>query len=206
MGETSANPDLVVGDDGRARPLWAASDPLLRTYYDTEWGLPVTDERGVFERLSLEGFQAGLSWVLILKRREAFRDVFANFDVDAVSAFGAPDVERALADPRIVRNRRKVEAVVRNARAAVELRPDGGLANLVWDYRPDEALVPLRASDIPASTPESVALAKELKNRGFTFVGPTTVYALMQAIGIVNAHLVGSHRRPTADATTGRAG
>ena len=191
------NPDLVTGDDGLARPAWAATDPLLREYYDTEWGMPVRDERGVFERLSLEAFQAGLSWATILRKRPAFRDAFAGFDPDAVAGFGEADVDRLLADARIVRNRAKVLATITNARATVRLRDtvDDGLAGLVWSYRPESTPRPHRFADIPTQSEQSVALAGDLKRRGFRFVGPTTMYALMEAIGIIDTHLVGSHRR-----------
>ncbi|ERH20625.1 putative DNA-3-methyladenine glycosylase 1 [Actinomyces johnsonii F0510] len=191
------NPDLVMGDDGLARPAWAATDPLLREYYDTEWGMPVRDERGVFERLSLEAFQSGLSWATILRKRPAFRDAFAGFDPDAVAGFGEADVDRLLADARIVRNRAKVLATITNARATVRLRDtvDGGLAGLVWSYRPELTPRPHRFADIPTQSEQSVALAGDLKRRGFRFVGPTTMYALMEAIGIIDTHLVGSHRR-----------
>ena len=191
------NPDLVMGDDGLARPAWAATDPLLREYYDTEWGMPVRDERGVFERLSLEAFQSGLSWATILRKRPAFRDAFAGFDPDAVAGFGEADVDRLLADARIVRNRAKVLATITNARATVRLRDtvDGGLAGLVWSYRPESTPRPHRFADIPTQSEQSVALAGDLKRRGFRFVGPTTMYALMEAIGIIDTHLVGSHRR-----------
>ena len=191
------NPDLVVGDDGLARPAWAATDPLLREYYDTEWGMPVRDERGVFERLSLEAFQSGLSWATILRKRPALRDAFAGFDPDAVAGFGEADVDRLLADARIVRNRAKVLATITNARATVRLRDtvDGGLAGLVWSYRPESTPRPHRFADIPTQSEQSVALAGDLKRRGFRFVGPTTMYALMEAIGIIDTHLVGSHRR-----------
>jgi len=187
--------DLVVGEDGLARPVWAASDPLLREYYDTEWGMPVRDERGLFERLSLEAFQSGLAWVTILRKRPAFREAFAGFDPDAVAAFGDDDVARLMADARIVRNLRKVEATIANARATVALRADGGLAELVWSFRPDETPRPTSFAEVPTTSPESVALAKELKARGFRHVGPTTMFALMEAVGIVDTHLVGSHRR-----------
>ena len=191
------NPDLVTGDDGLARPAWAATDPLLREYYDTEWGMPVRDERGVFERLSLEAFQSGLSWATILRKRPAFRDAFAGFDPDAVAGFGEADVDRLLADARIVRNRTKVLATITNARATVRLRDtvDDGLAGLVWSYRPELTPRPHRFADIPTQSEQSVALAGDLKRRGFRFVGPTTMYALMEAIGIIDTQLVGSHRR-----------
>ena len=191
------NPDLVTGDDGLARPAWAATDPLLREYYDTEWGMPVRDEKGVFERVSLEAFQSGLSWATILRKRPAFRDAFAGFDPDAVAGFGEADVDRLLADARIIRNRAKVLATITNARATVRLRDtvDGGLAGLVWSYRPESTPRPHRFADIPTQSEQSVALAGDLKRRGFRFVGPTTMYALMEAIGIIDTHLVGSHRR-----------
>lgn len=187
--------DLIIGEDGLARPTWAAHDPLLREYYDTEWGMPVTDERGVFERLSLEAFQSGLSWATILRKRENFRAAFAGFDPDAVAAFGAADTERLLADVGIVRNRAKIAATIVNAGATVALRADGGLADFVWSFRPASTPEPRSYAELVASTPESVALSKALKKRGFAFVGPTTMHALMEAIGIIDTHLVGSHRR-----------
>ncbi|SDN61386.1 DNA-3-methyladenine glycosylase I [Actinomyces ruminicola] len=191
--------DLVIGADGLARPVWAAGDPLLRDYYDTEWGMPVRDERGVFERLSLEAFQSGLSWRTILVKRPAFREAFADFRPEAVAAFGDDDVARLLADSRIVRNRAKVLATISNARATVALRDaddvDGGLAGLVWSYRPAATPAPRTLAETPTRSPESEALARRLKRLGFRFVGPTTVFALMEAIGIVDTHLVGSWRR-----------
>ncbi|GGH43965.1 DNA-3-methyladenine glycosylase I [Microbacterium album] len=190
--------DLITGPDGLARPLWASRDPLLQAYYDTEWGMPVRDERGLFERLSLEGFQAGLSWATILRKRENFRAAFAGFDPDAVARFGDADVERLLGDAGIIRNRAKILATIGNARATIELRADGGLAELVWSFRPDATPAPRALAEIPSSSPESVALSRELKRRGFRFVGPTTVFALMEAVGIVDTHLVGSHRRGTS--------
>jgi len=189
---------LVVGDDGRARPTWAASDPLLQEYYDTEWGMPVRDEPGLFERLSLEAFQSGLSWATILRKRPAFRAAFDRFDPDRVAGYDERDVERLMADAGIVRNRRKIDATITNARATVALRADGGLAELVWSFRPAETPAPSTYADVPATSPESVALSKELKRRGFTFVGPTTMFALMEAVGIVDTHLLGSHRRGTS--------
>lgn len=191
-------PDLVVEEDGLARPAWAARDPLLRAYYDTEWGMPVRDERGLFERLSLEAFQSGLSWATILRKRPAFRDAFACFDPDAVAAFGDDDVARLLSDAGIVRNRAKILATITNAQATVRLRATGGLPALIWSHRPERTPEPTRMSEVPARSPESVALAKELKRHGFTFVGPTTMFALMEAIGVVDTHLLGSHRRGTS--------
>ena len=170
---------------------------MLREYYDTEWGMPVRDEKGVFERVSLEAFQSGLSWATILRKRPAFRDAFAGFDPDTVAGFGEADVDRLLADARIVRNRAKVLATITNARATVRLRDtvDDGLAGLVWSYRPESTPRPHRFADIPTQSEQSVALAGDLKRSGFRFVGPTTMYALMEAIGIIDTHLVGSHRR-----------
>jgi DNA-3-methyladenine glycosylase I len=190
----SDNPDLVVGEDGLARPTWGATEPL-KSYYDTEWGLPIRDERGLFERLSLEAFQSGLSWVTILRKRESFRAAFADFDPDTVAAFGDDDVERLMNDAGIVRNRAKVDATIANAAATVALRDEGGLADFVWSFQPAETPVPVRYADVPTSSPESVALAKALRKKGFRFVGPTTMFALMEAVGIVDTHLLGSHRR-----------
>ena len=193
-----AESDLVIGEDGRARPVWASRDPLLRDYYDTEWGMPVRDERGLFERLSLEAFQSGLSWATILRKRPAFREAFAGFDPEVVAGFGDADVTRLLDDTGIVRNRAKILATVTNAQATVKLREGGGLADLVWSHRPASPPAPERLADVPTRSPESAALAKELKRRGFVFVGPTTMFALMEAIGVVDTHLLGSHRRGTS--------
>jgi DNA-3-methyladenine glycosylase I len=175
------------GPDGRPRCRWALSAPDYLAYHDEEWGRPVRDDDALFERLCLEAFQSGLSWLTILRKREAFRAGFAGFRIEAVAAFGARDVERLLADAGIVRNRAKIEAAVANARAARAL--DGSLAELVWAHRPASERAPRAHSDVPATTPESVALASELKRRGFRFLGPTTVYAAMQACGVVNDHL-----------------
>ncbi|MDY1004769.1 DNA-3-methyladenine glycosylase I [Curtobacterium sp. CFBP9011] len=190
--------DLVTGADGLARPLWASTDPMLRAYYDTEWGMPVRDERGVFERLSLEAFQSGLSWRTILAKRPAFRAAFADFDPDTVAAFGDEDVARLLGDAGIVRNRAKIAATITNANATVALRADGGLADFVWSFRPDDTPRPRTAAEVPTTSPESTALSKALRKRGFAFVGPTTMHALMEALGIVDTHLLGSHRRATS--------
>jgi DNA-3-methyladenine glycosylase I len=173
---------------------------MLRDYYDTEWGMPVRDERGMFERLSLEAFQSGLSWATILRKRPAFRTAFAGFDPEAVAGFGEPDVERLMADAGIVRNRAKVLASITNARATLALRedPDGDLAAFVWSFQPAQTPRPRTMAEVPTSAPESVALSKALKRKGFTFVGPTTMWALMEAVGIVDTHLLGSHRRGTS--------
>ncbi len=194
-------PDIsgcITGDDGLARPAWAAVDPLLRDYYDTEWGLPVRDEQGLYERISLEAFQAGLSWATILRKRPAFRAAFADFHPETVAAFTEADVERLLLDAGIVRNRLKIKAAITNARATVELRNDGGLVDFVWGFRPEVTPAPTALDQIPTTSPESVALSKALRRRGFVFVGPTTMYALMEAIGMVDTHLVDSHRRGTS--------
>lgn len=193
----------VIGDDGLARPSWAATDPLLRDYYDTEWGMPVRDEHGMFERLSLEAFQSGLSWVTILRKRPAFRAAFAGFDPDVVGEYDAGDVERLMADAGIVRNRRKIEATITNARATVALREEGGLVDLVWSFRPVATPTPASYAEVPTTSPESIALSKALRKKGFTFVGPTTMFALMEAVGIVDTHLVDSHRRGSSGVWTG---
>lgn len=186
---------IVVGDDGLGRPAWAATDPLLRDYYDTEWGMPVTDERGIFERISLEAFQAGLSWATILRKRPAFRAAFDDFQPDIVATYTAADVETRMANPEIVRNRRKIEATVTNARATVALRSDGGLSALIWSHKPASTPTPRTLAEIPTQSDYSRALAQQLRKCGFVFVGPTTVFALMEAIGVVDTHLLGSHRR-----------
>lgn len=169
---------------------WPMSDPLYFAYHDEEWGRPVTDERGLLEKLCLEGFQSGLSWLTILRKREAFREAFANFEADRLAEYGPPDVERLLANAAIVRHRGKIEAAIANAQATVALRQAGTpLPDLIWSHRPPPADAPLTLADMPAATPESAALSKELKRRGFRFVGPTTLYSLMQACGLVNDHL-----------------
>lgn len=178
-----------------ARPAWAATDPLMRNYYDQEWGLPVVDEQGLYERICLEGFQAGLSWATILRKRPALRSAFAGFDPERVALFNGADVERLMQDPGIIRNRLKILAAVKNARATLELRNDGGLVDFVWGFRPASTPQPLAATDIPTQSAESVALSKALRKRGFSFVGPTTMFALMEAVGIVDTHLLDSHRR-----------
>jgi DNA-3-methyladenine glycosylase I len=184
--------DLVVGDDGLARCGWGASTPEYVRYHDEEWGKPVRDADGLFERLCLEAFQSGLSWLTILRKREAFRAAFAGFEIAAVARFGERDIERLLGDAGIVRNRAKIEAAIANARAAAEV---DDLGALIWSFAPDGRPAPRSFADVPAVTPESTALAKELKKRGFRFVGPTTAYALMQACGLVNDHLEGCHAR-----------
>jgi DNA-3-methyladenine glycosylase I len=176
-------------------------DPLYEAYHDEEWGFPVTDERGLLERLCLEGFQSGLSWITILRKRPAFREAFAGFEPDAVARFDDKDVERLMGDAGIVRNRAKIEATIANARATVDLRDAGTpLDELVWSHRPQQRPPAKRLGDLPAQTPEAVALAKALKRAGFRFVGPTTVYAAMQACGLVNDHIATCPVRPRAEA------
>lgn len=193
--ERRAEDGSVAGEDGVRRCPWAVAPGVLRDYHDTEWGLPVRGERALFERLCLEGFQAGLSWLTILNKRAAFREVFHDFDVEAVAAMTDADLAAAMADARIVRNRMKLEAARRNARATVELRADGGLEALVAHYRPVVTPVPRTPQEVPTVSSESGALSKALRKRGFGFVGPTTMHALMEAIGMVDTHLVGCFRR-----------
>ena len=190
----------VVGEDGLARCPWGASSEVYRAYHDTEWGVPVHGEAAYLERLTLEAFQSGLSWLTILNKREAFREVFAGFDADAVAAYDEADFDRLMGDARIVRNRLKVRAAITNARATVDLRERGGLEDFVRSFRPEQQPAPELAGQVDSVSAESVALSKALKKEGFVFVGPTTMYALMQAIGIVDDHLVGCHRRGSASA------
>ena len=178
------------------RRCWSSADPAYVDYHDHEWGRPVTDERGLYERLCLEGFQSGLSWLTILRKREAFRAAFAGFEPEAVAEFGPRDVERLLGDAGIVRHRGKIEAAMANAHATLALRDAGTpLPRLVWSHRPANGHAPRVPADWQASTPESVALSKALRAAGFRFVGPTTVYATMQACGVVNDHLAGCFMR-----------
>jgi DNA-3-methyladenine glycosylase I len=176
-------------------------DPLYEAYHDDEWGFPVTDERGLFERLCLEGFQSGLAWITILRKRPAFREAFAGFEPDAIARFDGADVERLMGDAGIVRNRAKIEATIANARATVDLRDSGSpLSELIWAHRPEPRPAPKSLADMPAQLPEAAALAKALKRAGFRFVGPTTVYAAMQACGLVNDHVKTCPVRPRAEA------
>lgn len=191
----SENDGTMLCDDGLRRPPWAASDPLLREYYDTEWGVPVRDETGLFERIVLEGFQAGLSWATVLRKRPAFREAFAGFVPDVVAAFDESDRQQLLSDAALIRNAAKIDAAVGNARATVALRAHGGLVDLVWSHRPEHTPEPRTMSEVPTVSPESEALARDLKKAGFRFVGPTTMFALMEAVGVVDTHLMDSHRR-----------
>jgi DNA-3-methyladenine glycosylase I len=180
------------GPDGRPRCWWCLGAADLLDYHDTEWGRPLHGEVELYERLTLEAFQSGLSWLTILRKRENFRRAFDGFDPERVAAYGADDISRLMAEAGIVRNRRKIDAAVTNAQATLALREDGGgLDELVWSFAPEPRPAPKSGHELPASTDESKALAKELKRRGFVFVGPTTMYALMQSGGLVNDHLEG---------------
>ena len=192
---TSVRASVVVGDDGVARCGWAANDPEYRRYHDEEWGRPLREERALFEKLCLEGFQAGLSWITILRRRPAFRAAFAGFDIEAVAAFTEADVQRLLGDERIIRHRGKITATIDNARSTLALGES--LAELIWSFAPAERPAPLSdLAEVPAITPESTALSRALRARGYKFVGPTTMYALMQSSGLVNDHVAGCHLAP----------
>ncbi len=185
---------VVVGADGLARCPWAQGADYER-YHDDEWGRPVRGEAPLFERLSLEAFQSGLSWLTILRKREGFREAFAGFAPDVVASFDDADRERLLANPAIVRNRAKIDATIANARAVLALREDGGLEALLRSHTPEPCPAPATMAAVPATTPESKALARALRAVGFRFVGPTTTYAAMQAIGLVDDHLAGCHAR-----------
>ena len=187
--------DVVTGEDGKRRCRWGAGDEQYRLYHDLEWGRPVRDERGLFERLSLECLQSGLSWALILRKRDGIRAAFAGFEPDIVAGFGAGELEGLLEDARVIRNRRKLEAIIRNAQATIEMRDEVPLPELLWSFRRPAKRAPRTYADMTPLTTESKQLAKELKRRGFAFVGPTTVYSTMQAVGIVNGHLKGCFAR-----------
>ena len=178
----------VTGPDGQPRCGWATSAPEYIEYHDTEWGKEIRDDHGLFERMTLEGFQSGLSWITILRKRENFRKAFDHFDPQKIAAYGSDDFDRLMADAGIVRNRLKINATIANARALLELE-EGELTDLLWSFQPKNRPAPKTFDDVPATTPESVAMSKALKKKGFVFVGPTTAYALMQATGIVNDHL-----------------
>jgi DNA-3-methyladenine glycosylase I len=184
---------VVKGTDGVRRCAWGASTPDYAAYHDDEWGRPVVDDTRLYEKLCLEGFQSGLSWLTILRKRENFRAAFANFDIETVARFGKREVNRLLNDAGIVRHRGKIEAAIGNAKAAADMHERGeSLTELVWSHTPGgRRRAPRALAELPATTPESTALSKELKKRGFRFVGPTTAYATMQACGVVNDHLAG---------------
>jgi DNA-3-methyladenine glycosylase I len=187
--------DAVLGADGRARCSWAGSTPDYLAYHDEEWGVPLHGEQALYERLSLEGFQSGLSWITILRKRDSFRQAFADFDPAAVAEFTEVDVERLMADAGIVRNRAKILASIKNAKAVLEL--DGGLDELLWSYAPTGHRPPRGNGEVAATTAESTAMSKQLKKLGFGFVGPTTCYAMMQATGMVDDHLIDCWRSGT---------
>jgi DNA-3-methyladenine glycosylase I len=206
-GTVGGEEGIVAGEDGVARCWWASSAPEYRAYHDTEWGFPVSDDVRLFEKLSLEGFQAGLSWLTILRKRPAFRRAFAGFEFERIACFGERDVARLLADAGIVRHRGKIEAVINNARRVVELvQGEGSLAHYVWRFEPEARTTRLDRVGLAelALTAESKALAKDLKARGWRFVGPTTVYAFMQAMGLVNDHLYGCDARVSVDSARER--
>lgn len=188
---------IVTGSDGLARCAWVGDDEEYRRYHDEEWGIPLHGDRALFEKMALEGFQAGLSWITILRKRPRFREAFAGFDPAQVAGFGAEDVERLMADAGIVRNRAKIEATIANAMLVGDMA-DGELDELMWSFAPtgsaSERTRPAAMADVPAVTPESTALSKALRKRGFRFVGPTTMYALMQSAGMVDDHLFGCWR------------
>lgn len=195
---------LVQGADGRIRCRWSGDDPLYQAYHDTEWGRPVTDDARLFEKICLEGFQAGLSWITILRKREAFRRAFLQFHPEAVAGMGPGDVERLLADPGIVRHRGKIESAINNARRVLALTGEGAsLSHHVWHFRPLPRHRPKRITWNVVrgltQSPESIALSRYLKSRGWTFVGPTTLYAFMQSVGLVNDHVEGCHVRAACE-------
>ena len=192
----SSSPSGVVTEpDGLARPAWAVPTKGLRDYYDNEWGVPIVDEHGLFELLSLEVFQAGLSWRTVLSRRESLRQAFSGFIPEVVAEYGPEKVEELVHDQSVIRNRRKIQAVITNAQATVELRSHGGLAQLIWSYQPEKTPCPQFLEDLEPASTQAVQLATDLKSAGFVFVGPKTIYALMQAAGVLDAHLEQSHRR-----------
>ncbi|QFG69196.1 DNA-3-methyladenine glycosylase I [Ornithinimicrobium pratense] len=195
MSITPAHPDLTVGPDGVVRCAWPGlAHADYRDYHDREWGKPVHGEAPLLERLCLEGFQSGLSWLVILRKRPAFRRAFHHFDADRIAGFTEADVERLLEDEQIVRNRRKIEATIQNARATLALREQGGLEELLWTHAPEPTPRPRTFAEVPSQTLESELLAKRLRKVGFAQVGPTTVYAAMQACGLVDDHLAGCFR------------
>ena len=197
------DPATVRGEDGRRRCPWGTGPPEYRAYHDDEWGRPVGDDVRIYEKLCLEGFQSGLSWLTILRKREGFRRAFAGFDPERVAAFGAGDVAGLLDDAAIIRHRGKIEAAIANARATLDVQADrGSLAALLWSFEPARRgrAAPVRLEDLAPQTPESAALAKTLRRYGFRFVGPTTAYAAMQSLGVVNDHLQGCHVRAACEA------
>jgi DNA-3-methyladenine glycosylase I len=193
--------DVVRGPDGKRRCRWGDSDDRYRLYHDTEWGRPIVDEQGLYERLCLELLQSGLSWALILRKREGLREAFAGFEPEVVAGL---DVRRLLEDARVIRNRTKLEAIVQNAKATIAMRGETPLPELIWSFRRRPRRAPRNYGEMVSFTPESKALAKELKRRGFAFIGPTTVYSTMQAVGVVNDHLAGCFVRAEVEAVRRR--
>ena len=185
--------DTRLGPDGLSRCAWVGDDAEYRRYHDEEWGMPLHGDRALFEKMSLEGFQAGLSWITILRKRPRFREVFAGFDPEAVAAFGEDDVARLMTDAGIIRNRAKIEATISNARLVLELEP-GELDAFMWSFAPASHRRPSTFAEVPAITAEAEAMSKALRKRGFRFVGPTTMYALMQSAGMVDDHVDGCWR------------
>jgi len=211
----SARKALISGDDGRTRCNWCVSDSEYVRYHDEEWGLPVIDNRLIFEKICLEGFQSGLSWLTILRKRPAFRISFKNFEPDLVAKFNKKDIERLMNNAGIVRHRGKIEATIQNARASLQMQNEGiSLAKFVWSFCPENVALkssrktsraPKSQRDIQSKTPESQALSKSLRKRGFKFVGETTMYAAMQSLGVVNDHYLGCHRREKCDLARAKA-
>jgi DNA-3-methyladenine glycosylase I len=194
--------DLLVGEDGRQRCAWSGGDELYDRYHDEEWGRGEGDDHRLFEKIALEGFQAGLSWITVLRKRERFREVFAGFDPEAVAGYGSADVDRLLEDAGIIRHRGKIEAAIGNAERALELIDEfGSIGAYVWEWAPPPRTAPRSFADLPAVTEASTALSKDLKRRGWRFVGPTTMYAFMQAMGLVNDHLGGCFAREECEAS-----
>ena len=192
---------VVIGADGVVRCWWCGDDPTYVAYHDDEWGQPLRDERSLFELLCLEAFQAGLSWITILRKRGAFREGFERFEPSAVAEYGAADIHRLLGDAGIVRHRGKIEATIANARATLEVQErEGSLAALLWSYEPSPGPAPRSLAELPATTPESTALSRDLRRRSFRFVGPTTAYAAMQSLGLVDDHLADCYVRPAVEA------
>ncbi|MDF1844903.1 MAG: DNA-3-methyladenine glycosylase I [Rubripirellula sp.] len=190
--DLASNTDLGINTDldGRPRCWWCGNDPLYVRYHDTEWGLPVRNDQRIYEKICLEGFQAGLSWITILRKREAFRQRFANFDFTKVAHFNPQQVAKLVTDAAIIRHRKKIESAINNAQRAIEMiDTEGSITNFVWQFQPRRSVIRTTKEQIPALTDESTALSKELKRRGWSFVGPTTCYAMMQSLGMVNDHL-----------------
>ncbi len=193
--------DLLTGTDGRLRCAWSGGDELYDNYHDHEWGRAVTDDHRLFEKIALEGFQAGLAWITVLRKRERFREVFAGFDPAVVTGFGEPEILSLLDDAGIIRHRGKIEATINNAARALDLMDEfGSITAYVWPLAPSSRAAPVTFADLPSQTEESAALSKDLKSRGWKFVGPTTMYAFMQAMGLVNDHLTGCWVRDACDA------